>query len=257
MSFFSKNIKKIRSLRKLNQTQFAELFGVKRSSIGAYEEGRAEPKLEMIIKIANHFSISVDKLINSELTVNELSHFNIFDEAFNKEYKQKPDKLKILAIAKFPLAQSFELTAFTLDELIKKAANHISLPSLSEDHLAIVISRDSFKYIPENFANNDIIIISPEFTLEDQTSLADKYWIFKIQNTLYIGELKRLNKNESLFFPHDSSPVTIHNDDFEFIFPVEATVSYNPEIIMDESAKIRKMENQIKDLYNRISIIRN
>ena len=75
MSFFGKNIKKIRSVKSLSQQSFAEIFDLKRGTLGAYEEGRSEPKLETIIKIANYFSISIDDLLTSELTVNELLRF--------------------------------------------------------------------------------------------------------------------------------------------------------------------------------------
>lgn len=75
MSFFGKNIKKIRSVKGLSQQAFAELFDLKRGTLGAYEEGRSEPKIETIIKIANYFSIQIDDLLTSELTVNQLLKF--------------------------------------------------------------------------------------------------------------------------------------------------------------------------------------
>jgi len=75
MSFFGKNIKKIRSVKSMSQQSFADVFDLKRGTLGAYEEGRSEPKLETIIKIANYFSISIDDLLTSELTVNELLRF--------------------------------------------------------------------------------------------------------------------------------------------------------------------------------------
>ncbi|MEH6658359.1 helix-turn-helix domain-containing protein [Leeuwenhoekiella marinoflava] len=75
MSFFGKNIRKIRSVKTLSQQAFAELFNLKRGTLGAYEEGRSEPKIETIIKIANYFSIPIDDLLKRELTVNELLKF--------------------------------------------------------------------------------------------------------------------------------------------------------------------------------------
>ncbi|RXG16841.1 helix-turn-helix domain-containing protein [Leeuwenhoekiella aestuarii] len=75
MSFFGKNIRKIRSVKTLSQQAFAELFDLKRGTLGAYEEGRSEPKIETIIKIANYFSIAIDDLLTRELTVNELLKF--------------------------------------------------------------------------------------------------------------------------------------------------------------------------------------
>ena len=75
MSFFGKNIRKIRSVKTLSQQAFAELFDLKRGTLGAYEEGRSEPKIETIITIANYFSIPIDDLLQRELTVNELLKF--------------------------------------------------------------------------------------------------------------------------------------------------------------------------------------
>ncbi len=75
MSFFGKNIRKIRSVKTLSQQAFAELFDLKRGTLGAYEEGRSEPKIETIIKIANYFSIPIDDLLTKELTVNSLLKF--------------------------------------------------------------------------------------------------------------------------------------------------------------------------------------
>jgi transcriptional regulator with XRE-family HTH domain len=75
MSFFGKNIKKIRHVKGLSQQAFAELFDLKRGTLGAYEEGRSEPKIDTILKIANHFSITIDSLLTSEITVNELLKF--------------------------------------------------------------------------------------------------------------------------------------------------------------------------------------
>ena len=76
MSFFGKNIKKIRVIKGLSQQAFAELFSLKRATLGAYEEGRSEPKIDTIIKVANYFSISIDDFLTKEVTVNQLLRFN-------------------------------------------------------------------------------------------------------------------------------------------------------------------------------------
>ncbi len=80
MSNVGKNIRKLRTVKKLSQAAFAELFGLARPSVGAYEEGRSEPKMETLIQIAQHFGLSVDLLLTKELTVNELYNFDIFQE---------------------------------------------------------------------------------------------------------------------------------------------------------------------------------
>ncbi len=76
MSFFGKNIKKIRGVKGLSQQAFAEVFSLKRATLGAYEEGRSEPKIDTIIKVANYFSISIGDMLTKEITVNQLLSFD-------------------------------------------------------------------------------------------------------------------------------------------------------------------------------------
>ncbi|QHL89226.1 helix-turn-helix domain-containing protein [Nibribacter ruber] len=78
MSCIGKNIKKIRTVKNLSQAGFAQLFDLARPSVGAYEEGRSEPKIDTLIQIARHFGVSLDLLITKELTVNDLYGFDIF-----------------------------------------------------------------------------------------------------------------------------------------------------------------------------------
>ena len=83
MSKIGRNIKKIRAVKKINQNDFANIFGLSRASVGAYEEERAEPKIATILKISEHFKIPVDKLLKSDLQVNDISNFKIDDNKLN------------------------------------------------------------------------------------------------------------------------------------------------------------------------------
>ncbi len=76
MSYFGKNVRKIRNAKKISQSAFAELFDLTRASIGAYEEGRAEAKIDTVIEIANYFDVSLDQLLKKELTINEIFHIH-------------------------------------------------------------------------------------------------------------------------------------------------------------------------------------
>ncbi|MFY0672546.1 MAG: LexA family transcriptional regulator [Bacteroidia bacterium] len=76
MTHIGKNIKKIRSVKKLSQQAFADLFSLSRANIGSYEEGRAEPKIAVMMEIANKFGLDVEGLLNRELKVNEIAQFN-------------------------------------------------------------------------------------------------------------------------------------------------------------------------------------
>lgn len=86
MSFFGTNIKKIRQVKGLSQKTFADLFDLNRGVISSYEEGRAEPKIETILKVANHFDLDLDKLLTEKLhesqlaNVSEASQLMLFPE---------------------------------------------------------------------------------------------------------------------------------------------------------------------------------
>lgn len=66
-SIINANIKFIRKQKSMTQQSFADLIGIKRSSLGAYEEGRAKPNYETIQTIARKFNISIDKLLTQDL----------------------------------------------------------------------------------------------------------------------------------------------------------------------------------------------
>ncbi len=139
MSHFGRNVKKIRTVKNLSQQGFADLFDLKRATLGAYEEGRSEPKIENIIKVANYFSISIDDLLTRDLTVNELLKFkggittdvskltqmqftdvpcitesNLADYI---QYSQNEGFVKQLPLLKLPVKNDRPLRGFTINNL--------------------------------------------------------------------------------------------------------------------------------------------
>jgi DNA-binding XRE family transcriptional regulator len=75
-SILARNLRKLRSFKNLNQTEFAELFELNRPTIGSYEEGRSEPKLVTLQRIASYFKLTMDDLFSKELTVNQIAGFD-------------------------------------------------------------------------------------------------------------------------------------------------------------------------------------
>lgn len=69
MNYLGQNIKFLRKQKELTQEKMANKIGVTRSLIGAYEEGRAEPKLQTIMNICHYFNINVDALLNADLSL--------------------------------------------------------------------------------------------------------------------------------------------------------------------------------------------
>jgi transcriptional regulator with XRE-family HTH domain len=68
VGILSDNIRHLRKLRGLTQEELANNIKIKRAVIGAYEEGRAEPKIQTLQNLAQFFSVTIDSLLNSELS---------------------------------------------------------------------------------------------------------------------------------------------------------------------------------------------
>lgn len=64
----NENIRFLRKQLGLTQDQFAQQLDIKRSLVGAYEEGRAEPRLELLQKMASLGGYSVDVFIGKDLS---------------------------------------------------------------------------------------------------------------------------------------------------------------------------------------------
>lgn len=83
MTYFGTNLKKIRQIKGLSQQAFAELIDLNRGVISSYEEGRAEPKIETLLRIATYFGISTDDIISKPLTVNQLANFTLIEDSIS------------------------------------------------------------------------------------------------------------------------------------------------------------------------------
>lgn len=68
MHYLASNLKYLRKKKNLTQAQLAEKVGLKRPIVGAYEEGRSEPKLTTIIHLAHFFQVNVDAMISADLS---------------------------------------------------------------------------------------------------------------------------------------------------------------------------------------------
>lgn len=88
MANISSNLKYLRKKYGLTQQQFADLMKIKRSLVGAYEEDRAEPKYELLKKIAEHFELTIDEFINETIT-----------DGWKPKPKSEGSNLRVLSIS--------------------------------------------------------------------------------------------------------------------------------------------------------------
>jgi transcriptional regulator with XRE-family HTH domain len=67
MSTAGKNLKYLRKLRGWTQEEFATKLQIKRSLLGAYEEERAEPRIDVLEMVGEIFKLTLDELLLKDL----------------------------------------------------------------------------------------------------------------------------------------------------------------------------------------------
>lgn len=68
MSIAGKNLRHLRKTLGLTQEEFAQKLQIKRSLLGAYEEERAEPRIEVLELVGEIFGHSMDELLLKDLS---------------------------------------------------------------------------------------------------------------------------------------------------------------------------------------------
>ena len=99
LSFFPNNLKTLRKLNLLSQSELSKLLGISRSSLSFYESGESEPTLNVLIKISKFFNVSLDYLIFKKIDSKFLANLISYD-SLKKQNLDKLEKLDLLNILK-------------------------------------------------------------------------------------------------------------------------------------------------------------
>ena len=59
-------LKKLRKQNRITQRSLAEALHISQTSVSKYERGESEPDLEMVIKMADFFGVTIDESIRGK-----------------------------------------------------------------------------------------------------------------------------------------------------------------------------------------------
>lgn len=74
MSLANQNLKYLRKLRGWTQEEFANKLRIKRSLLGAYEEERAEPRIDVLEVVCDIFKLTLDEILRKDLSDNKSNY---------------------------------------------------------------------------------------------------------------------------------------------------------------------------------------
>ncbi|NNF36338.1 MAG: helix-turn-helix domain-containing protein [Saprospiraceae bacterium] len=139
MTLLRDNIRLLRKRKGWTQQDLADSTGLKRSLIGAYEEGRAEPSVEKLIGFSEVFNVSVDDLVGIDLSQSEpgSTRFKVLSITVDEDDKENIELVPQKAAAGY-------LNGYSDPEFIKELPR-FKLPFLSDSgtYRAFEISGDS------------------------------------------------------------------------------------------------------------------
>jgi transcriptional regulator with XRE-family HTH domain len=142
MSFAGKNLRYLRKLRGWTQEEFANKLKIKRSLLGAYEEERAEPRLDVTESICGIFKLSMEEFFLKDLSA-----------AKGSTYLERRRQLKMVAevseIQFVPVKAAAGYLAGYADPDFLDELNTFTLPMLSPgQYRAFEIMGDSMLPTP-------------------------------------------------------------------------------------------------------------
>ncbi len=113
-NYFVKNLKYIRNQKKISQQELADKIGVDRSTIGYWENGKADPTLLNVQKLSDALNINIIKLVGIDLSLEE----NQTNEKKQFSEEEKKEALKQVLKDKGFLNENEEISKDDVDKLI-------------------------------------------------------------------------------------------------------------------------------------------
>ncbi len=260
MSYVGKNIKHIRTVRKLSQADFAKLFNLARPSVGAYEEGRSEPKIQTLLDIAQKFGLSVDLLLTKELTVNDLYKLDMVNEKLDQVHGGKPVQRAVVKTDSIGLVRSASFPEYVANHQKKDFVNAlppVDMPlSFKGEARAFEMYGREMDYNQSGLHHGDLLLCKKEEIPSATTLISSHVYIVVTRDQVFIRRLKSVSANKMSMISDDPNYSELTFDleqDVQEVWEVKGVYStyLNPPKVVDE--KVMLLEKTVSDLVARMN----
>lgn len=200
-------------MKGLSQQAFADLFGLTRGNISSYEESRAEPKAEIMIRIANFFSIPLPDLIEKDLSVNELLHYNT-SFVIETEKLKMTRRLTNIPYVSVPCINDY-IQKCDNKEFIQKLPALTTPCSSKSELIAIEVQEPNDLPAGFEFRNGDVLIFE-RVTKENIHRITDKLGMMIDSGNLRFG----------IYRTEDNEMILSLNDWVKYSFEIDSDTKY-------------------------------
>jgi transcriptional regulator with XRE-family HTH domain len=247
----NENIRLLRKQKGWTQDQFAQELQIKRSLVGAYEEGRAEPRLELLQRMAELFGLSVDKLIGQDLRVAKPSEENFQRGKEVVVVSIDSNKKENIELVPHKAAAGY-LNGYADPEFVKELPK-FRLPVLPQGtYRAFEISGDSMLPI----LPGTIVVGSYIDNLRELKSGKTHVLVTRREGIVYKRVFNYLEESGKLFLVSDNrqyAPYQVDADDVVEAWAAKAYISVQfPDVETKDSVSVEQLAGVVLDLQKEI-----
>lgn len=217
MSIANKNLKYLRKLRGWTQEEFAQKLRIKRSLLGAYEEERADPRIDILEVVADMFKLTLDDLLRKDISDNKTNYI-----ARRRAQKMANGRTDIPFV---PVKAAAGYLAGYADPEFIDELNTFTLPMLSGgDYRAFEIVGDSMMPTP----SGSVIVGERIHNLEEVKSNQTYIVVSKADGIVYKRIMKNNRQKNKLTFVSDNptyQPYLVNAEDIIEVWQAQMIIS--------------------------------
>lgn len=244
MAVAGQNLKYLRRLRGWTQEEFANKLGIKRSLIGAYEEERADPRLDVLEIISDMFKVTLDELLRQDLS-----------ETKGSSYLTKRRQLKMMGAERnlihfVPVKAAAGYLAGYADSEFIDELNTFTLPMLSGgNYRAFEIIGDSMMPTP----SGSIIVGEKVESVENAKTNVAHIVVSKSEGIVY-KRIVKSNKNRSkITLVSDNpayQPYQVNTEDILEMWQANTVIN---KITSQQRWDVNSLANLVSNLQTQVS----
>lgn len=247
MSFAGKNFRYLRKLRGWTQEEFANKLKIKRSLVGAYEEGRAEPRLDVLENIASIFKLTLDQLLLTDLAASGKAG----------SYLDKRREMKLAGNAQIiqfvPVKAAAGYLAGYADPDFLDELNTFTLPMLAAgNYRAFEIVGDSMLPTP----SGSVIVAEKTENLEDIKSSNTYIVVSKGEGIVYKRVMKNNRLKNKFTLVSDNpqySPYNISKEDILEVWKAQMIIT---KANMEQRWNVNQLAGLVSNLQEQVSTLK-
>jgi transcriptional regulator with XRE-family HTH domain len=245
MSIANKNMKYLRKLRGWTQEEFANKLRIKRSLLGAYEEERADPRMDVLEAVADMFKLTLDELLRKDISEAKGSYIS-------KRRAQKLGNGKT-DITFVPVKAAAGYLAGYADPEFVDELNTFTLPMLAGgDYRAFEIVGDSMMPTPSGS-----VIVGERVDNLDDIKNSNTYIVVSKTEGIVYKRVMRHNRSKNKFMLVSDNPAyqpySVNSEDILEVWQAQMILT---KANAQQRWDVGQLANLVTNLQQQVSVLK-